>query len=59
LLAEITDRYDRFEKIANTLRAPDGAYLLYNALTPGQLHQLSDAMTAIGEPLSRVASQLK
>jgi iron uptake system EfeUOB component EfeO/EfeM len=59
LLAEITDRYDRFENIANTLREPDGAYLLYPALTPGQLHQLSDAMIAIGEPLSRVASQLK
>jgi iron uptake system component EfeO len=59
LLAEITERYDRCENIANTLRGPDGAYLLYNALTPGQLHQLSDAMIAIGEPLSRVASQLK
>jgi iron uptake system component EfeO len=59
LLAEITDRYDRFEQSAGALRGPDGAYLLYNALTPGQLHQLSDAMIAIGEPLSRVASQLK
>ncbi|HEY7093873.1 MAG TPA: peptidase M75 family protein [Ktedonobacterales bacterium] len=59
LLAEITSRYDRFEQIADALRGPDGAYLLHNALTPGQLHQLSDAMIAIGEPLSRVASQLK
>ena len=59
LLAEITDRYDRFENIANTLHGPDGAYLLYPVLTPGQLHLLSDAMIAIGEPLSRVASQLK
>jgi iron uptake system component EfeO len=59
LLAEITDRYDRCENIASTLRGPNGAYLLYNALTPGQLRQLSDAMIAIGEPLSRVASQLK
>jgi iron uptake system component EfeO len=59
LLAEVTDRYDRFENVANTLRGPDGAYLLYPALTPGQLRQLSDAMIAIGEPLSRVASQLK
>jgi iron uptake system EfeUOB component EfeO/EfeM len=59
LLAEITDRYDRFEQSAGALSGPDGAYLLYNALTPVQLHQLSDAMIAIGEPLSRVASQLK
>jgi iron uptake system component EfeO len=59
LLAEITARYDRFEKVADTLRGPDGVYLLYSALTPGQLRQLSDAMIAIGEPLSRVASQLK
>ncbi|HEY7023220.1 MAG TPA: iron uptake system protein EfeO [Ktedonobacterales bacterium] len=59
LLAEITDRYDRFAIITNTLRGPDGVYLLYTALTPDQLRQLSDAMIAIGEPLSRVASQLK
>ena len=59
LRAEITARYDRFEKVAGSLRGPDGVYLLYNALTPGQLRQLSDAMIAIGEPLSRVASQLK
>jgi iron uptake system component EfeO len=58
LLTEIVGRFDRFEKIAGTLRAPDGSYLLYNALTSGQLRQLSDAMIAIGEPLSRVASQL-
>jgi iron uptake system component EfeO len=59
LLAEITGRYDHFENSAYTLREPDGAYLLYNDLTAGQLRQLSDAMIAIGEPLSRVASQLK
>jgi iron uptake system component EfeO len=59
LLAEITARYDRFEKVAGALRGPDGVYLLYNALTSGQLRQLSDVMIAIGEPLSRVASQLK
>jgi iron uptake system component EfeO len=59
LLTEISGRYDRFEKIADGLRTPDESYLLYNALTAGQLHQLSDAMIAIGEPLSRVASQLK
>jgi iron uptake system component EfeO len=59
LLAEITSRFDRFAQIAGALRGPDGAYLLYSALTPGQLRQLSDAMIAIGEPLSRVASQLK
>ncbi len=59
LLAEISERYDQFAQIASALRGPDGAYPLYNALTPGQLRQLSDAMIAIGEPLSRVASQLK
>jgi iron uptake system component EfeO len=59
LLSEITGRYDRFEKIAGALRGSGGAYLLYNELTSGQLRQLSDAMIAIGEPLSRVASQLK
>jgi iron uptake system component EfeO len=59
LLAEITDRYNRFEQIASSLRGPDGIYLLYTALTADQLRQLSGAMIAIGEPLSRVASQLK
>src|SRR5262249_46375036 len=59
LLTEISGRYDRFEKIADALRAPDGAYLPSNALPVAPLRRLYDASTAGGGPLSRVASQLK
>jgi iron uptake system component EfeO len=59
LRADIASRFERFDGIADTLRGPEGGYLLYTALTSGQLRQLSDALIAIGEPLSRVVSQLK
>ncbi|MEU1687791.1 hypothetical protein [Micromonospora sp. NPDC005707] len=38
-------------------RGPAGRYLDHQRLTPAQVHELSDAINGLAEPVSRLAAQ--
>lgn len=53
LSSTLTDRFDGIQALLETLRSGDG-FVTYDKLTKEQVKELSDAVSALGEPLSRL-----
>ncbi|WP_232678042.1 iron uptake system protein EfeO [Nocardioides sp. R-C-SC26] len=55
LAAELTKRFDALQELLDAQRVGDG-FALYTDVPPDQIKQLSDAVNALSEPLSRLTA---
>jgi iron uptake system component EfeO len=55
LATELDDRFDDLQALLDAQRAGDG-FKTYDQLTPDEVKQLSDAVNALSEPLSRLTA---
>ena len=56
LVAIIDKRFAELDTELNQYQKDDGSWTFYDELTPDQIKKLSDAVAALSEPISKVAS---
>ena len=55
LAEQLTTRFDELQALLDQQREGDG-FVTYDELTPDEIKQLSDAVNALSEPLSRLTA---
>ena len=58
LSAQIQAAFDKLQPLLDQYKTSDGGYVFYDKVTPAQRKQLSDAVNALAEPLSKMTGAI-